>query len=180
MILLIVSSVIQIKGQPLANIPKCFSKMTWGVIFSLGKMTIIAGSFSTEATGIRPWLVKILTPIFGTNNYVLFCFMVLLFTCFFTNLMSNQATIIIMMSVTATFIEKFVDQGINPTPLLGTIVMVGMIPLLTYSAGPLSPLYLGRPEMDKKFVYTVGVSMMLLSVVCMTFSAVLFGNVMPR
>ncbi|MBQ4271132.1 MAG: hypothetical protein II718_04860 [Clostridiales bacterium] len=180
-IALVLGTYIRIDGKPIMDVPKALSKLPWGVYLVLGTMMTIAGALSSMDLGIRAWLVQILSPIFGTSNYYLFCFMILLFTVFITNLMSNQATIMIMLSLAATFMDKFVDAGYNVTPLVAMICCLGNFAVLLYCSGPISPYFLDRKEMkaDQKFVFTV---VPLLLLVCVAFAAggaVIFGKLIP-
>jgi len=178
MITLVVASCIMIDGKPVVELPKAFAGVQWFVLLSMGTFTMMVGSFTSEETGIRSWLLEILSPIFGGHHYFVFVVLILLFTSFFTNLMSNQATMIIMTTVASAFMEPYMLAGYNPTPLLASIVAVATLPLLTYGAGPQAPVFLSRPEMDKKFVYTIGIFMMLLSCITLSVMAVVFGRIM--
>lgn len=178
MVILIVFSFFKKEdGAPMINVGKALARTNWGVLWSIGAMTIIAGSVSSAETGIRPWLVSTLTPIFGGHSYPMLVFLVLLFTAIITNLMSNLGTAVIMGTVAVSFMQPYVEAGINPLPFIAAIVGVSMTPLLTPSAGPIAPIYLNRPEMDKKFVYTAGIFLNFVVVLIFTACVLITGNI---
>lgn len=178
MVALVITSLITYKGKPITDLQDAFNHLPFGVCLSLGLMGIVAGSLAKEELGIRGWMLDVLSPIYGGLPYPLFVFFILLTTCFITNLMSNQATIIMMSSIAAAFLGAYSNSW-NFIPLIASICMVGNIAQLTYSSGPVSAIYLDRIEFrnDRKFVYTVGVAMMILSTLCFTFTTCLFGMI---
>lgn len=177
-IAMVIATYIHIDEKPLMDIPKAFAMLPWGIFLVLGTMMVVAGALSSPNLGIRTWIADSLAPLFGTNNYFLFCFMVLLFTGGITNLMSNQATIMIMLSVAATFIDKFANQGINVTPLVGAVCVMGNFAFMLYCSGPNSPYYLNRPEIDNKFTFGIGSIYLLVSIVVLAAGATVFGYIM--
>lgn len=177
---MVVSCFIRVDKKPVLNVPKAMASLPWGIFLCLGTMMIVAGALSSEDLGLRTWLVSILEPIFGTSSYFLFCFLILFFTAFITNLMSNQATIMIMLSIAATFIDRFANAGYNVTPLVGAVCCVGNFAFLLYCSGPISAYYLDRPEIkaDQKFNFTVGPIFLLIGVAVCALGCVVFGKIM--
>jgi sodium-dependent dicarboxylate transporter 2/3/5 len=177
---LVVGTYVRVDKKPIINAGKAMASLPWGVFLVLGTMMVIAGALSNEELGLRTWLVSVLDPLFGTQNYLLFCFLILFFTTFITNLMSNQATIMIMLSVAAPFLDKFVEAGYNVTPLVGGVCILGNFAIMLYCSGAISPYFVDRAEMkaDKKFVFTIVPLLLLAAVVVTTLGAVVFGKIM--
>lgn len=179
-LVMIIGTYWRIDKKPILNVPKALAALPWGVYVVLGTMMVVAGALSSNDLGLRTWLVQILSPIFGTSNYFIFCCMILFFTCFITNLMSNQATIMIMLSIAATFMDKFVDAGYNVTPLVACVCCMGNFAFMLYCSGPTSPYFLDRAEMkkDQKFIFTYGPLFLLIAVIIGAAGSVLFGKIM--
>ena len=177
---MVVGTYIRVDKKPVINAPKAMASLPWGIFLVLGTMMVIAGALSNEELGIRTWIVSVLDPLFGTTSYFLFCLLILFFTTFITNLMSNQATIMIMLSVAAPFLNKFVDAGYNVTPLVGAVCVLGNFAIMLYCSGAISPYFVDRPEMkaDKKFVFTTVPVFLLAAVVVCALGCVAFGKIM--
>ena len=85
---LVVGTYVRVDKKPIINAGKAMASLPWGVFLVLGTMMVIAGALSNEELGLRTWLVSVLDPLFGTQNYLLFCFLILVFTTCITNLRS--------------------------------------------------------------------------------------------
>ncbi|NCB63594.1 MAG: SLC13 family permease, partial [Clostridia bacterium] len=70
-----------------------FSKdMGWPIIFILAAALSIAGAITSEATGVTPWLVGVITPIVQGKSPIIFTAIICIIACVITNLANNVAT----------------------------------------------------------------------------------------
>lgn len=174
--------VVRVEGKPIINAEKCFKDgMSWGVVLAVCVFSVLGAVISSDSEGIKAWLVTLLNPVFGNMAFPMFMFLLVALTLVITNFFSNTAIGLIMSSLTCPFVAIYANEiGISPSVVGSALVMASMFAFLTMAASGTSPLFLGRPciEKDSKFVYTSGIVMAAVMIVITTVCGTLLAFVL--
>ena len=89
-------------------------------------------------------------------------------TCIITNFFSNTAIGLIMTSISAPFVIRYIaDLGINGSVVTAAIATAAMMAYLTMAASGTAPLLHTQEaiEQDPKFIWTEGVGLLFIFIV---------------
>jgi len=182
MLILFILTRIKVDGEKIFNIDAAFKNgIIWGICCAL-MCFMLAGTLLSKAEwGVRGWLISLFSPIFGSVPFPLYVLFASLFTVIITNLTSNNATAVILGTLTAPFMHIFVtEQGINPYVYGPMMTMSAMFAWATMASGPISPLLIGEGCMqrDQKFIYKNGALLTIIFVIVNTVVTTILGYVL--
>ena len=133
--ILIVLSIIRVKGQPVLNLGQSLSKgVMWATVLCTGAFLIIGQGITAKPCGIKEAINSVLTPLFGDMSFVLFASIPIFITLFVTNFMSNLATGVIVITIISPFIVETFSY-VNPSVMGCAIIVTAMIGMLTICFG---------------------------------------------
>lgn len=179
-LLMVVLTLIRIDGKPVFNLGESLSKgVMWGAVLCTGSFVVIGQAITSEESGIKEAINQLLNPLFGNMNWFVFILFVVALTAIITNLMSNLATGVVIITIVAPFAMNYADIGINPSVLGCAIVISAMLGMLTMSAGAWSPLLIGNEWIDSQvLVLTYGGAMVLIYIVVAALAFAILGLIL--
>ena len=160
---------IRINGKTIFNPEKYFKMgISWGIVLAVCLFSVLGGMLSAEDVGFKAWLQVTLQPIFGNMPFGVFMTVVFALTCIITNFFSNTAIGLIMTSISAPFVIRYIaDLGINGSVVTAAIATAAMMAYLTMAASGTAPLLHTQEaiEQDPKFIWTEGVGLLFIFIV---------------
>ncbi len=154
-----VLSMVKVDGEYFINGAQVLHDHTlWGVVALIGCFSFCGGAISSDALGIKAWIVEVLTPLLGNVNWVLMVFLVVLISTVATNFMNGMPVSFTMNSVAVPFAcsMAMATGAVNPSVLGAAIIFSGQCAFQTYGAMVYAALFLSRKEVDQRFVWTKG------------------------
>lgn len=174
-----VLAIIKVDGKPVLDTARITREY---VLWDLYLLVVVAVFFSNclmaDETGIKPWLVGILTPIIGGHGQMFFILFLIVFGVLVTNVANNAITGAILMQI---IVAMAPTMGIdNPAPLAMTITMAMFLAILTPAASPYAAvLHANKERISNGDIMTYGsilivVSMLVYVVVGLPLAYILF------
>lgn len=167
------------KQKPLINLKEyARTSFSWDIYFQVAGALYLANAITSDATGIKPFIVKVLNPLLGGGSAIVFVVVMITMAILITNVANNMAMGIVFMSILAAFAEEY--AGVNMTALAVTVAMGVFIALLTPAASPYCGMLHARKdlvdtsEILKVFVPMVVVAAVLYIVVGYPLATLLF------
>ncbi|EEQ60679.1 hypothetical protein CBFG_04391 [Clostridiales bacterium 1_7_47FAA] len=117
--------------------------VSWPVIFMCAVTIPLAGSLTSEATGIVPWLTSVFTPVFAGRSPVFIMIFTIIFMIFLTNVGSNIALGNAMIPVISPFI---LASGVNPMFFGCALVYAANIGIFLPGSSAPASIFHGRSE----------------------------------
>ncbi len=160
-VITIAISIIHVDGKPVLDFRQMAANgIMWDAMFLSAFIMPISSLLTADATGIKPFLVKILSPILLGHASFTFVALVLILGSVLTNLANNGVICIILMSVVVSLSEQL---GINPTALCVLLMLTVQMALVTPAASPFAAILFGNTSWVKaKDIYRYGTIMILL------------------
>lgn len=177
-----ICSVIRRKGTKESYIPigKLLSQSSmWSMIALVGALIMLGKITSDAELGIRPWLVDVLSPVFGGTNIWVLMAIVIIFSTLVTQIANGLVLTMAICPIVTPFVcELAATTGINPDVILIASNVCSGYAFWTVAASTNAAFILGRPEISQKFVWTKGVQvtcvfMVVVYVMSMFFTYVL-------
>lgn len=176
MLLVGVMCFIRIEGKPLLRFKAMVDDgVAWGIIFILATVQPLSGAMSSPESGITPFLMKILDPLFGAGSPMLFAAaMGLLATCL-TQFVNNGAVGVGLMPVIFSY-----SANMHTSPELPVIMVVMAIHLafLTPSASSSAALLHGNEWASTKSIWKTSPLVILLSWILMSTVTLSIGSML--
>ncbi len=175
MILLMIMLCIKVDGQPLIDFKELAQQ---GVIWDMLLLFIIVFPLSslmmTDPTGLKPFIVGVLQPIFSGVSPFVFMFAALLLPTLLTNFANNIVVAVIFLQLICSMAEPL---GVNSTPMILTLMICANFAFYTPAASAPAAMVFGNVEWIKpKDIYTMGgLMMVILALVLITFG-LFWGN----
>ncbi len=132
---IVVLAIIKVDGKPVLDTARITKEY---VLWDLYLLVVVAIFFSNclmaDETGIKPWLINMLTPIIGSHGQIFFILFLIIIGVLITNVANNAITGAILMQIVVAMAPS---MGIdNPAPLAMTITMAMFLAILTPAASP--------------------------------------------
>lgn len=130
----------------------------WPMIALVGAMVMLGKITSDAELGIRPWLVEVLTPVFGGTNIWVLMAVVIIFCTLVTQACNGLVLTMAVCPIVTPFVcELAQTTGINPDVILIISNLCSSYAFWTVAASTNAAFILSRPEITQKFVWTKGV-----------------------
>ncbi len=149
---------IKVDGEFFINGAEVLKDSTlWGVVALIGCFSFCGTAISSDALGIKMWILEILSPLLGDMPWIPLVFVVILIATLTTNFMNGMPVSFAMNSIAVPFACVMATTvGINASVLGAAIVFSAQYAFLTYGSMVYAALLLSREEMDKRFIFTKG------------------------
>lgn len=143
-VITIIISIIHVDGKPILDFRQMAANgVMWDAMFLAAFIIPISALLTADATGIKPFLVKVLSPILlGHSNFV-FVALVLFLGVILTNFANNGVICIILMSVVVSLSGQL---GIDPSALCVLLMLTVQMALVTPAASPFAAILFGNSE----------------------------------
>lgn len=164
MLALAMLAIIRVDGKPVLDAARITKEY---VSWDLYLLVVVAVYFSSclmdDATGIKPWLVSILNPLFGSHGQIFFMVVLLVAGVIITNFANNAITGAILMQIIVAMAPTL---GIdNPVPLAMTTTMAMFLAVLTPAASPYAAVLHANDRISMNDIMKYGGIMVALSLV---------------
>ena len=132
----------------------------WPMIALIGALVML-GKITSDATlGIQPWLVEILSPVFGGTNIWILMAIVVVFSTLVTQIANGLVLTMAICPIVTPFVCQLAETtGINPDVILIISNLCSGYAFWTVAASTNAAFILSRPEITQKFVWTKGVQL---------------------
>lgn len=145
-VIMVVAIMIMVRfdGQPLLSFGKMAARgIQWDVVILTAVVMPLAGILTADATGIKPFLLNVLAPVFGGRSPLVFCAVVILLAIVVTNLCNNGVTGILFITITYGFVAQM-DLASAAVAIL--IIFCVHLAILTPAASPMAALLHGNKD----------------------------------
>lgn len=173
-----IMTIVRVDGQSLLPFGKMAAKgIQWEVVILTAMVMPLAGVLTADATGIKPFLLKILAPVFGGHGVVVFSLIVILLSIIVTNLCNNGVTGVMFITITYGFAAQ---MAMSTATVAMLIIFCVHLALLTPAASPMAAMLHGNKEwiatgtIYKYGIIAVLVTGVLLMVVGLPLAGLLF------
>jgi sodium-dependent dicarboxylate transporter 2/3/5 len=130
----------------------------WPMIALIGALVMLGKITSDAELGIRPWLVEVLSPVFGGTNIWVLMAIVVVFSTLVTQIANGLVLTMAICPIVTPFVcELAQTTGINPDVILIISNLCSGYAFWTVAASTNAAFILSRPEITQKFVWTKGV-----------------------
>lgn len=137
-------TLIKVDGQPLLDFNKSAKGgLSWPIIFMIVVILLLSSLLMSDATGLKPWLVSLLSPILTGFSGIAFLIALFAIALILTNFMNNIIVGIMFLPVLGTFYES-----VGANPILGVLLILLAIntAFLTPAASPATAMCFARTD----------------------------------
>ena len=147
-------SIIKVEGKPLLDFGhSARSGVNWPILFMLVVIMLLSSLLMSDATGLKPWLVTVLSPILTGFSGIAFLVVMFVIALILTNFMNNIIVGIMFLPVLGTF---YASVGANPAVGVLLILLAINIAFLTPAASPTAAMCYAKSDwMHKQDVLKV-------------------------
>ncbi|MDO4281942.1 MAG: hypothetical protein Q4C56_09955 [Peptococcaceae bacterium] len=127
-------SLIKVEGKPILDFNKSVKDgLNWPIIFMLVVIMLLTSLLMSDATGIQPWLVGMLSPVLTKFSGLGFLIALFVITLVLTQFMNNIIVGVMFLPILGTFYET-----VGANPVVGTMLILLAIntAFLTPAASP--------------------------------------------
>ena len=155
MLLVAAMCCVKVDGEAILNYKEVASKgIQWDVIFLVSVVMPLSTALTAGETGITPFLLKHLGPLFADKTTGIFLLMVVIIGVMIANCILQSIAGAILLPVFYPFAVK---MGIEPLALTSLLVYVCHFGILTPAASPMAALMHGNTDWIKvRDIYKYG------------------------
>ncbi|WP_298029577.1 SLC13 family permease [uncultured Dysosmobacter sp.] len=146
--------IVRLDGKPLMDFPKVVKNgADWNILLMCAAVIPAARALTSDGTGIKDVMTNILAPILGSMSPVMFVAVVIIVMLILTNLGSNMATGLVMLTIVVPIAEQ---MSFNPMVIAMAIILVANMGfILPGSSGMASYIYSNK-WLTTKDIYKYG------------------------
>lgn len=136
----------------------------WDLYLLVVVAVFLSNCLMVDETGIKPWLINLLTPVFGSHGQIFFIVVLMVLGVLITNVANNAITGAILMQI---IVAMAPSMGIdNPVPLAMTVTMAMFLALLTPAGSPYAAvLHANKERVSNGDIIKYGSIMIIASVI---------------
>lgn len=125
LIMIIFMIVYKADGEPLLRVEGAARQISWDMFFLYASAMLISNLLTSEATGVAPFVMKVLMPIFNSTGEFMFLVLIAIISLVLTNIGNNLVVVFTMLSV----VTMMMNQGIvfNAPVAAIIITVVGLL-----------------------------------------------------
>lgn len=134
MLLTVIMTLIRFDGKPLLDFREMSAKsFNWDIYLTMCFVIPFAGLFTSDATGIKPFIVSLVQPILSGLSPMAFIIITMLLATILTNFANNM----VVAAVFATMIFTLGGSlGLAVMPLIAVLILCANLALVTPAACP--------------------------------------------
>lgn len=160
-IAVVLASVIQVDGKPIASFQEITSQINWSIVFMPGAAIVLASALTGEATGIPATLAGILMSMFSDFSPYLFTVVIVLATMVLTNVINNMVVLSLFVPIVATVAPAI---GVNVHAVYPLLVSASYLACMAPSASPQSAiLHANTEQMESRQIVKCSLVSMVVS-----------------
>ena len=132
---IVILMVIPYKGQPMLDFKAVAKKsFSWDIFMLVAAAMYVCNAMSSNVTGVKPFLVQLLSPLLADKPVILFVFLILAFAITTTNFANNAGMAVVLLPVILSFSDLY--PNVNATALAISVCLIVFVALLTPAASP--------------------------------------------
>ena len=132
---IVILMVIPYKGQPMLDFKAVAKKsFSWDIFMLVAAAMYVCNAMSSNVTGVKPFLVQLLSPLLADKPVILFVFLILAFAIITTNFANNAGMAVVLLPVILSFSDLY--PNVNATALAISVCLIVFVALLTPAASP--------------------------------------------
>ena len=132
---IVILMVLPYKGKPMLDFKAVAKKsFSWDIMFLVAAALYVCNAMSSNVTGVKPFLVQILSPLLADKPIIVFVFLILAFAITTTNFANNAGMALVLLPVILSFSELY--PTVNATALAISVCLIVFVALLTPAASP--------------------------------------------
>ncbi len=165
MLVIAILVIIQVDGKPVLDpVHICKEYVMWDLYLLVVLAVFLSNCLLDDATGIKPFLIQLMTPIFEGRGTMFFMIFMIVFGALITNVANNAVSGAVLMQIIAALAPSL---GItNPAPLAMTVTMAMFLALLTPAASPYAAvLHANKEWVSMGDICKYGIIFMILSTI---------------
>lgn len=151
---LCLAMVIRWKGKPILDFPEVAATgLNWNILMMCAAIMPIARSLTSDDTGVKALLSNILSPVFSGMSPVVFLISLMVIMMVLTNVGSNMATGIIMVTVVIPFVQGYY---FSPALVGMIIIFIANMGFILPGSSGMAPYLYGNKWITVKDIYKYG------------------------
>lgn len=146
--------IVRLDGRPLLDFPKVVKEgANWNILMMCAAVIPAARALTSDGTGIKDIMSEVLTPILGSMSPVMFIAAVITVMLILTNLGSNMATGLVMLTIVVPIAEQF---GFNPMVIAMAIILVANMGFIFPGSSGMAAYIYSNDWLTTKDIYKYG------------------------
>lgn len=146
--------VVRLDGRPLLDFPKVVKEgANWNILMMCAAVIPAARALTSDGTGIKDVMSEVLTPVLGSMSPVMFIAVVITVMLILTNLGSNMATGLVMLTIVVPIAEQF---GFNPMVIAMAIILVANMGFILPGSSGMAAYIYSNDWLTTKDIYKYG------------------------
>lgn len=127
--------VLPYKGKPMMDFKGIAKKsFSWDIMMLVASAMYVCNAMSSDVTGVKPFLIQLLSPLLADKPVIIFVFLILAFGITTTNFANNAGMALVLLPVILSFGEFY--PNVNMTALAISVCLIVFVALLTPAASP--------------------------------------------
>lgn len=178
---IIVLMLARFEGKPMLNFKEVAKRsMSWDIIFLVAAAVYVCDAVATDKTGLKAFIVQVLTPLLGNKPDLVFVGILLLFALITTNFANNAGMATIIIPIALAFQDMYPD-----VPMMSLCMSIGMMVFVALATPAASPycamLHAQKDKITFKQIEICALPMCVITWICYTFigyplATILFGG----
>lgn len=175
---IIVLIILRFEGKPMLNFKEVAKRsLSWDIVFLVAAAVYICNAVATEQTGLKTFIVQVLTPLLGNKPDFVFVGILLFFALLTTNFANNAGMATIIIPIALAFQDMYPN-----VPMMALCMSIGMmvfVALLTPAASPYcAMLHAQKDKITFKQIETLALPMCLIAWAAYTFIGYPVANIL--
>ncbi|WP_294485663.1 SLC13 family permease [uncultured Mailhella sp.] len=167
---------IKVNGKPLLRFKAMVDDgVAWGIIFILAMVQPLSGAMANPASGITPFLMAVLEPLFGSGSPLFFSLCMGLLATILTQFINNGAVGVALMPIIFSYCTNL---GVGPELPVIMVVMGVHLAFLTPAASSSAALLHGNEWASTKSIWKSSPIVILLSWILMSAVITIMGSML--
>ena len=167
---------IKVNGKPLLRFKAMVDDgVAWGIIFILAMVQPLSGAMANPASGITPFLMAVLEPLFGAGSPLFFALCMGLLATILTQFINNGAVGVALMPIIFSYCS---NKGVGPEMAVIMVVMGVHLAFLTPAASSSAALLHGNEWASTKSIWKSSPIVILLSWILMSAVITIMGSML--
>lgn len=163
-LVLCLAMIVRWKHEPALDFSKvAASGLSWNILMMCAAIIPVARALTADATGVKQLLSNILSPILSGMHPVVFLITLIVVMMILTNVGSNMATGVVLMTVIIPFVG---DYYFSPSLVGMIIIFVATMGFILPGSSGMAPYLYGNDWIQVKDIYKYGLFYCLLFLIC--------------
>lgn len=151
---LCLAMIVKWKGKPILDFPEvAASGLNWNILMMCASIMPIARSLTSDDTGMKQLLSNILSPVLSGLNPFVFLISIMIIMMILTNVGSNMATGIILVTVVIPFVQGYY---FSPALVGMIIIFIANMGFILPGSSGMAPYLYGNKWITVKDIYKYG------------------------